>query len=364
MVKRDLPVLVALTLALGCKPELSGRASLVDGNRILAVQSTPAELQPGEDAPKVSYRALFVAPDAAPDPAVLRWSFCDVAKPLAVTGPVAPECLASRGPALSSIGNTAEATVPVDACRVFGSTPPEVKAGEPVTRSPDPDTTGGYYQPVRVTMVDDPDAVPTVGVTRLACGLGSTATQEQAIDFAKRYRPNENPALSGLGARRGAGAEEPVAPDAPTPVRARPGETLTLRAHWAPCPTEPSCGDGICGAGEDRATCPDDCVKPDPCTGDDCSKPHGCTGSEPYVVLDPIVHRIVARREAMRVSWFATAGEFAHDRTGRSEEEAATTDTDNDWTAPASPGDVQLWAVIRDDRGGVGFSAFTIDVGP
>ncbi len=54
------------------------------------------------------------------------------------------------------------------------------------------------------------------------------------------------------------------------------GETVTLHATWAACPTTPICGDGICGIDETATSCPAD-----------CTNPLGCTGSEQYLVLDP-----------------------------------------------------------------------------
>ncbi len=69
------------------------------------------------------------------------------------------------------------------------------------------------------------------------------------------------------------------------------------------------------------------------------------------------------QRESLRVSWFATGGAFAHDVTGRAQTDTETF-TQNVWTAPESPGPVYLWAVLRDDRGGVDFAAAEIDVTP
>jgi hypothetical protein len=188
-------------------------------------------------------------------------------------------------------------------------------------------------------------------VTRLVCGLGG-ATQEQSAQYAERYRPNENPALDSLELRHN-GSSVMLDPDTAksNAVRVKPGEQVVLRARWASCPIKGECGDGICGPGEDRSSC-----------ADDCSKPKGCTGSEPYVVLDPVKRELVDTREAMRVSWFATDGDFEHDRTGRTEEEAGTSYTDNQWTAPDAHGTVHLWVVIRDDRGGVGFESYTLEV--
>ncbi len=75
--------------------------------------------------------------------------------------------------------------------------------------------------------------------------------------------------------------------------------------------------------------------------------------AERYVAFDPRAQLVVPRREAMRVSWYATGGVFEHDRTGRDEADLATT-SDNTWTAPDAA-KATLWAVLRDSRGGVGF---------
>jgi hypothetical protein len=67
----------------------------------------------------------------------------------------------------------------------------------------------------------------------------------------------------------------------------------------------------------------------------------------------------------MRLAWFATSGEFDHDRTGRAETEMETT-SDNTWTAPtvteATP--VHLWLLLRDSRGGVDFAGYHLTVVP
>jgi hypothetical protein len=64
----------------------------------------------------------------------------------------------------------------------------------------------------------------------------------------------------------------------------------------------------------------------------------------------------------MRVSWFASAGTFEHDRSGRPEADAGSPFSDNAWTAPSEAGDVRLWVVLRDDRGGVGYGSFYVHV--
>lgn len=355
---------LACSLAFGCKPNIEGRPSLVERSRVLAVQSEPAEQAPGAES-GVDYRALYAQVDDEGDPGSVQWAFCTVRKAIAVIGPAALECLAPSGKALDPIGmgEIVHAVIDKNDCSVFGPSPPTPKEGEPASRAADPDTTGGYYQPVRVYVPvagDDPDYV--VGVTRLACGL-SGATQEESLDYADRYRPNENPVIQEIEITHAGGRKETftVGRDAPK-VTVSPRERITLRATWAACPETSTCGDGICGAGEyamDRkvmgkqvTACPDD-----------CTTPKGCTGSEPYVELDPVKRAIVAHHEAMRVSWFATDGSFDHDRTGRTEEEARDAFSENHWVAPGRKGNVHFWFVLRDDRGGVGWTELLVDVG-
>ena len=79
------------------------------------------------------------------------------------------------------------------------------------------------------------------------------------------------------------------------------------------------------------------------------------------VVYDPQREALMEKRESLRVSWYATGGDFASDSTGRTEEETETF-TDNIWTAPATPGQVSLWLVLRDSRGGVDFKALQLTV--
>src|SRR5206468_1568139 len=77
--------------------------------------------------------------------------------------------------------------------------------------------------------------------------------------------------------------------------------------------------------------------------------------SERYVTFDLASQSLADRREAMRVSWFATGGTFDTDRTGRAEEDLATV-TENTWTAPSSAAKVHVWIVLRDSRGGLDFA--------
>jgi hypothetical protein len=352
MVNAPRPLLwlaLALGLGLGCKPDLEGRASLVAGTRVLALRSVPAEAKPGSS---IAYDALYVGLYGSLPGEGLDWALCNQRKSLSEPGSISRKCLLADAPALGLLGegSTVNGMLPSDACETFGPTLKTPLPGEPSFRPVDADTTGGYYQPLRVLARADEEMF-SVGMTRLVCPLGG-ATQEQAAEFNRRYRPNENPKLAKVSFVRADGSELPLsaADEDDDVVAVGPGERALLRANWTMCPTEPSCGDGICSAGE--TDCAEDCG----------AQAHGCTGSEPYVQFDTQARVLTDRREAIRVSWFATGGEFDHERTGQAESANPGASTSNLWTAPETSGDVRVWVVIRDDRGGVGWSSHRLRV--
>ena len=81
MVKARWATLVGALGLLACRPELAGRPSSIAADRVLAVSSEPAEAKPGA---AVRYQALYVCPDAEPDPSGLDWAYCTQNKPLAI----------------------------------------------------------------------------------------------------------------------------------------------------------------------------------------------------------------------------------------------------------------------------------------
>lgn len=344
---------LAATLgALGCTPDLPSGASIIDSPRVLAIRSDPAEAAPKGNAPtEMTWSALYVGPNGDQDPAALAWALCEERKALATAGEISPACLVPTSDALLELGTGASVTgtLPDDGCRLFGPNPPPPGPGEPAPRPTDPDSTGGFYQPLRVAAKEAGDYEYAVGLTRISCGLARVSS-DQSTDYQARYRANENPALSSVVVAPGEG-ERPLSGDADTTAAVGAGSHVVFRASWPDCPTTPSCGDGICGANEDRTNC-----------ADDCTNPHGCGGSEPYVAFDLGSRAVVDRREGMRVSWYATAGSFEHDRSGRTEDEASVPYADNAWTAPDHAGDVRVWVVLRDDRGGVDWGSYLIRV--
>jgi hypothetical protein len=77
----------------------------------------------------------------------------------------------------------------------------------------------------------------------------------------------------------------------------------------------------------------------------------GCGGAETYLWFDPAALHLRTRREALAVAWYGTDGRFLAPQTGVGETDDARR-IDYEWIAPQAPGEVVLWLVARDDRGG------------
>lgn len=343
----------ALTLALlgvnACVPTFDDNLPLVDKPTLIAIQAEPAEAAPGKD---VQLSALVATPDPSGPTPKLSWGLCTARKPLTELGPVNPVCIQAPTNAEKDIvdlggGTAVKATLPMDACRLFGPSLPEPMNGEPAGRPVDPDPTGGFYQPVSVTLLDS--AVTSMGSVRIFCPP-SGLDQEQAAQFNANYRNNQSPSIAQLSARTDSGEILPI-PDEPEALSVSANQVLNLQASWHPCPHTAACGDGVCGAGEDRSNC-----------ADDCTNPKGCTGAEDYAWFNPDSRVVQQRHESIRVSWFSTAGHFQDAVTGRDESEFDQTTTAGVWTAPASGGELRVWAVIRDSRGGQSFRSFLVHV--
>ncbi len=324
----------------GCLPEVEADLARVNEPRILAVRAEPAEVAPGEPA---TFTALYADASGELAAAPLDWAFCTARRPLAELGPVNRACLAATGEVLLPLGEglSVGGAPPADACRRFGPEPPVAEPGQPSARVVDPDLTGGYYQPLRILPPGD-DSELSLLQLRLRCGLAG-ATQQQASEYRRRYKPNVAPAVGGLTAD---GAE--VAGT----VSVKAGAELALRVTWAGCPAEAKCGDGLCSLDESLEACPAD-----------CTDSAGCSGAETYLRFDPMTLELAEAREAIGVAWFATDGTYTQARTGRAADELVAS-SDNTWTAPDAPGPVTLWVVLRDDRGAAGWRRVDVDVTP
>jgi hypothetical protein len=296
----------------GCKPDLGEPPSLVIGARVLALRGTPPEAKPGDAT--VTYDTLIVGVDGRIATTDIGWALCNQPHPPAESNIVSSACLAIPD---DTSGDTFAAPIPADACTNFGPLP-----SMPGARPADPDVTGGYYQPVRAVWHGGAGDETAFGLERVLCRIGSIAPTDVAGKYASDYVPNNNPALASAVLDPG-GAATPLftagQTEAPAPAPVGAGQIVTLQADWA---------DGT---------------------------------AEEFLVYDITSRTLVTQREALRLSWFATGGVFEHDRTGRTETESEAF-TQNLWTAPATPGLVHLWLVLRDSRGGVDFAEAQIDV--
>lgn len=296
----------------GCEPELDQRLSVLDAPRVLAVISEPAETRPSTNA---THR-VWIAGGTGQVTSAVRWAFCTEPKPPTEDNVVNARCL---GAAVRELGESQAITAdtPADACMRFG---PDVASGD--YRPRDPDITGGYYQPLRLTLPAEQGAQVAFASHRISCNLAN-APVDVVRAYRERYVANGNPPVATLGDAEGRAV-----------TSVRPGERVTLVASW----------------------------------------PAGA--SERYVWFDPPPARLRDRRESLRVSWYITGGALCSDATGQSEAEideaaAAAGDregaspegsTPNCWEAPAQEGVVTLWLVLRDSRGGASISQHLIQV--
>jgi hypothetical protein len=284
-----------LVLFAGCRPDFGLPVSVVTEPRILSVQASPPEARPGAT---VHLTTMAVAPEG-PLSSPVDYAFCASPRPLIENNVVSSDCLGPTGvvtPIASQVQEV-DAALPLDGCLNFGPDTPPQMPGQPPLRARDPDITGGYYQPVRVVLSPDVEAVALV---RIRCNLPGASAQ-RAVEFAERYVDNQNPQLSAIELRRDGAAIDPQAVPARTQV--------TLHVSW----------------------------------------PSGT--AESYVVHDRSTDTLVDHREALRVSWFTTSGLIPIVTTGRAEDDEGS-DTETEWQTPDS-GSGTLWAVIRDSRGGL-----------
>jgi hypothetical protein len=334
--------LLLFVLVPACKPQVGSPISLISGPAILAVKGEPAEVDPKAADPTVHYEALAVDLDGrVPGPTAditspLLWATCNQPKPPTESNSVSSACLdqnALPGTAGDS-PDTYSAPAPSDSCTLFGPLPPPPIGDQPPIRPRDPDVTGGYYLPVRLSLpvpenlrrvgMATEDSIVGFQLQRIYCGLANAGGGFIA-QYTKDYTLNQNPVIASLTLQRPGADPVEVPPvsagGAPFPVAA--GQTVSLRASW-----------------------PADSV-------------------ESYPALDVLTQTLVTHNEAMRVSWYATAGSFEHDITGRSEFENTTTFAENTWT-PGAPGQVpvHMWVVLHDSRGGTDFASYDLEVTP
>jgi hypothetical protein len=304
----------AVALSAGaCKPDLGAPQSFIDGPRVLAVRANPAE---GHPADMVTFEPFVVDVDGTVSDPDAAWAICNEPPPPAESNTVNGACLSIPDDAT---GATFSVPLPAETCTNFGPL-----TSKPGSRPADPDTTGGYYQPVRVTWHSGAGDLVAFQLERILCPLGGIASTDVAGAYASMYQPNNNPKVGAVtldpdGAATPLYAADQSAPPEPATVTA--GQLVTFEASW----------DGAI--------------------------------QETFKVYDLTTQELVDQTESLRLSWFATGGEFEHDRTGVTGEESDTT-TRNLWRVPTTPGTVHIWVVLRDSRGGVDFASAAVEVTP
>jgi len=338
LMQQRIALLAFAVSVLGCVPELDSDEATVREPRVLAIMADPAEAAPGK---QVRYRALVADASGTREDLAPTWFHCLAQRPLAELGPVSRDCLSAERGRLRALGQGLglEASLPADACALFGPNPPLPVGDEPPGRPVDADESGGYKLPVVVGLDSGRGVSAGLYEQRISCGLAGVAPAV-SLDYSLRYHANENPELRELRVRRADGSLETVA--AGQAIAVGPSERVELEAVWPDCPASDTCGDAVCGADESRLTC-----------AADCEPMRGCAGAERYLYFDSQRDALVARREALRLAWYTTAGSFDEERTGAAADELRSTST-NGFRAAEQPTAGTLWLVIRDSRGGVG----------
>jgi len=312
-------LLLLATASAGCKPDLGAPQSLIIGPTILAIRGTPPEAAEGGMA---TYDALTVdvtGTVAAPE---INWALCLEPNPPANGNDVANACLTIPDDTTTP-APTFTATLSSNACTLFGPDAPPPMKGQPPMRPADPDTTGGFYQPVRATWQSEAGPLLAFALQRITCRLANAPTDIAAM-YAANYVPNNNPTQLDLVLDPAGAATSLYTAGQPSAAQAATvsaGQKVTLQADFS------------------------------------------AESAETFLFWNVLTLTLEMQRESLRLSWFATGGAFEHDATGRSQSEMETF-TQNAWTAPTTSGPVYFWTVLRDDRGGVDFAAAEIDVMP
>jgi hypothetical protein len=306
------------TLVLACKPTVGQPPYLVTDFALLAVRGDPAEAKPGAN---VTYSYLLASPNGqvgdAGD-ADATWDVCVTPKPPAVSNAVSSACTQTPDSTNTTPGQTFAATIPTNACSLFGPIAPAPVTGQPPVRPRDPDSTGGYYLPVRVRVTTaSAEELSGFAFERIQCNLAS-APADAIQAYNSQYLPNNPPGIDHTDLVDATGTSLPL-DSGPQNVTA--GSLLTVEATFV---------DG---------------------------------SAETFPVYDPQSETLVSQQESLHMSWFVTGGTFEHDRTGVAAGEFVPS-TSNQWTAPEQADTIYLWLVLRDSRGGIDYKGYQIQVVP
>jgi hypothetical protein len=314
--------------ALACAPNLGPPSSLVNGPRVLAVRGMPPEALPGGPSGDggIAYDLLAVTPDGRLPATSTSWGYCTTPLPPTTNNVLPPLCMDGGVNSIGPDGATAQAKMPQNACSIYGPDQPPPMMGQPPARPPDPDATGGYYQSLLIGVTfpgPDGGLYQAAGLERVQCSL-KDAPLDVSQEYNTTYVRNQNPTIVGTTAALDGGSQTPLESPAadggmPTPFAVPVGGTVFFQASWTP------------------------------------------TSVESFPVFDPVTRTLITEKEILSVAWYATAGAMEFDLTVR-EAENTSTIAHNSWVAPDAGGLVHMWIVLRDDRGGVDFQEYALQV--
>ncbi|MBV1859974.1 MAG: hypothetical protein KUG77_16295 [Nannocystaceae bacterium] len=293
-------LLTVSLVALACTPEFDDAPWRVEESRVLAIAASPAEARPGDP---VMLTALTASPDGTVTAAPM-WSVCTRPRASAERTSVTARCLEEQflEPSAASM------MVLSDACARFGPNPPPIEGDSAPRRPADPDASGGYFLPVRAQVGD----AASFGAIRIRCDLPGV-TRAIFDAFEAGYVANEPPELDRVSLDNAVLAADVVATI----------DALTQAAITVELPA---------------------------------------SAAEPYVRYDSADGVLVDEREWLRVQWFITDGRLSVGQQTLFPSETTPPVASTMWTAPPGPTTVSGWIVVTDARGGVGWSAFTIEV--
>jgi hypothetical protein len=263
-------------------------ASYLTGLRVIDVVAKAPEIAPGE----TTTLTATTFPQNGP---TLDWAVCLIPPVTTLGQAINPDCIQTDQAAdLILLGNGPSVNV----------TMPRLQAAKPNALPPllgVPDASDGGYVPVRLRVTSD----------------GSTVTAFYRLRYyiaalngiANPNRSNQNPQLAGVfrvtpGVDAGAGEMVDLSM---SPPLVHANDAITLRATV---------------------------------TSD---------SAETYQVLDLQAIALRSVTETMRISWFATAGTFDNDVTGPASPNTTLT---LDKHLPPANGNIDIWVVVHDDRGG------------
>ena len=297
-----------LMLVMGCGPEFDP-ASLVTGLRVLAVKAEPPELAPGE----TSTLTPLIVDSRGMDAGTPRvtWSLC-LQAPLPGSA-VSKDCLSTdlgTSDIVTELGEgpTMQVTMPNVTQQQLGI----------------PDSTGGVYLPVIMRVTDGVETVSTVYRLRY------TAKISTPFFTGPIQPPNHNPKIDDILVSYG--NDGGIAHLDEIKINAK--DRIAMRASLSDDSAEmyPQIEGAL-----------------DPSK---ISLDGGIKFFDGGIDIGSI--HLVEVTETLRVSWFTNIGRFVPDVTGEAGKLDAELRLDKYLVTP--PADIDLYIVVRDDRGGTDFT--------